>query len=242
MSVRIISIEGNIGSGKSALLGLLRQQYKDATDVIFVDEPLSVWESVCDEEGRSILEKFYADPKRYAFAFQILAYASRLKFIREATCQAHETSKKMGRSVTIFMERSLGCDSHVFAQMLLDSGDLSPIEHNIYMQYAAEGHTTVGGPSSASITPTTYIWVNTPPDTCMANVGRRNRLGEDSITLQYLTKCHECHVKWLGNACTNQGVVRLEGFGSVALDELRALPQPLSSPIFAAISGICPSL
>ena len=40
----VLSIEGNIGIGKSTLLGLLRERYAQDASVVFVDEPVDLWE------------------------------------------------------------------------------------------------------------------------------------------------------------------------------------------------------
>jgi dephospho-CoA kinase len=51
----IISIEGNIGSGKSTFLSYLKS---NNNKYVFVKEPVDEWESVCDtESGKSIIEK-----------------------------------------------------------------------------------------------------------------------------------------------------------------------------------------
>ena len=56
--VKIFSIEGNIGSGKSTLVKLLREKY---INVIFLDEPVERWNCVTDSSGITILEKYYSD-------------------------------------------------------------------------------------------------------------------------------------------------------------------------------------
>ena len=38
-----------------------------------VKEPVDIWETVRDEDGKTILEKFYQDSKKYAFQFQVMA-------------------------------------------------------------------------------------------------------------------------------------------------------------------------
>jgi Holliday junction resolvasome RuvABC ATP-dependent DNA helicase subunit len=56
----IISIEGNIGSGKSTFLSYLKS---NNTKFVFVREPVDEWESVRDtESGKSIIEKFDGGP------------------------------------------------------------------------------------------------------------------------------------------------------------------------------------
>ena len=64
----IFSIEGNIGSGKSTFCKYLKEYfskyYNEAwnSKVIFVDEPVDVWESIKDTDG-NLLEHFYKSPE-----------------------------------------------------------------------------------------------------------------------------------------------------------------------------------
>ena len=58
---QIYSIEGNIGSGKSTLVRMLKEYFKDNDKIIFADEPVEDWMSVKDNSGEDILSKFYAD-------------------------------------------------------------------------------------------------------------------------------------------------------------------------------------
>ena len=78
----IISVEGNIGSGKSTFLTYLKKYVLDNNtnmDIRFVQEPVDEWNEIKDSSGESILEKFYKDQKEYAFSFQIMAYITRLR-------------------------------------------------------------------------------------------------------------------------------------------------------------------
>ena len=83
-SHRIVSIEGNIGSGKSTLLQHLKDSLKDREDIVFLKEPVDEWETIRDKEGKTMLQKFYADQDRYSFSFQMMAYISRLALLRDA--------------------------------------------------------------------------------------------------------------------------------------------------------------
>ena len=112
-TVQIISIEGNIGSGKSTLLAHLKE---NCPNVVFLKEPVDEWEKIRDENGTTMLEKFYADQTKYSFSFQMMAYISRLKILRD-TIRNHPE-----RPITIITERSLNTDKMVFAKMLYDSG------------------------------------------------------------------------------------------------------------------------
>jgi deoxyadenosine/deoxycytidine kinase len=81
INYKIVSIEGNIGSGKSTLLENIRNFYDNNTNVIFLREPVDDWEQIKDNEGNTMLKLFYADQEKYSFAFQMMAYISRLKYI-----------------------------------------------------------------------------------------------------------------------------------------------------------------
>ena len=80
----IFSIEGNIGSGKSTLVKILKEQLFTANGkkIIFLQEPVDEWESIKDESGESILEKFYSNQQKYAFSFQMMAYISRISLLK----------------------------------------------------------------------------------------------------------------------------------------------------------------
>jgi len=72
--ITIFTIEGNIGSGKSTLIRLLKQKYPE---IICLLEPVKEWEGIKDKQGENILTKFYKDQEKYSFSFQMMAYISR---------------------------------------------------------------------------------------------------------------------------------------------------------------------
>ena len=69
----ILSVDGNIGSGKSTLVRNLKSYYesefdknklgcwKDYDGIIFIQEPVDIWMTIQDNEGETILSKFYKD-------------------------------------------------------------------------------------------------------------------------------------------------------------------------------------
>jgi len=58
----VISIEGNIGTGKSTLLNLLEDKFKN---IVFVKEPVDEWIKLKNNNNENILELFYTDKKRW---------------------------------------------------------------------------------------------------------------------------------------------------------------------------------
>ena len=53
----LISIDGNIGSGKSTLIEHLKMKFKSNKNISFLEEPVSLWISTIDNENKNILEK-----------------------------------------------------------------------------------------------------------------------------------------------------------------------------------------
>ena len=189
----IISIEGNIGSGKSTLLANLEQVFANNTNIVFLKEPVDDWESITDEAGTPMLKLFYADTKTHAFAFQMMAYISRLSVMMSAV--------KKNPEAIIITERCLYTDNKVFAKMLFDSGNISVENYKIYVKWFD---------TFASEFPIKkVIYVNTSPNVCHERIQKRSRDGENKITLEYLTTCHKYHEDMLDKnmvdcVCLNQ--------------------------------------
>lgn len=181
----IISIEGNIGSGKSTLLANLQTHFKNNKKIIFLREPVDLWESITDEHGTSMLKLFYHDQKTHAFAFQMMAYISRLGLLKEAIANNH--------GAIIITERCLYTDKMVFAKMLFDSGDIKLENYKIYLKWF---DTFVSDFPISKV-----IYVKTAPEICCDRIIKRSRTGEDNIPLEYLIKCNEYHESMLDTNC-----------------------------------------
>ena len=177
----IISIEGNIGSGKSTFLEQLRLKYSADPTICFLMEPVDIWSTITDTSGATILEKYYADQHKYAFTFQMMAYISRLSLIRSAL-------KKNYR--IIIVERSIYTDSVVFAKMLFDDKKIEEIEYKIYLKWFDE--------FIDDFPPTRFVYMRAEPTVSYQRVLLRARSGE-IIPLDYLQNCHAYHENWLMN-------------------------------------------
>ena len=188
---RIISIEGNIGTGKTTFLQSLREHFRDREDVCFLDEPVDLWMSCKDQEG-NILEHYYKDQKKYGFQFQMMAYISRLSILRKALDNP--------KYKYIISERSLFTDKHIFCKMLYDDGIIEEIGFQIYSMWFEEFI------SFSSFIP---VYLRTLPEVSYERVYARARQGE-TIPLEYLQKCHNYHEAWLSDAITIDAGVSTE--------------------------------
>jgi len=180
----IVSIEGNIGSGKTTLMRELKEKYKNNEQVIFLKEPVDEWEKIKDSNGVTILEKFYADQERYSFAFQMMAYVSRLNLLKKSL-QNMDPDKKY----VIITERSLNTDRYVFAKMLYESGKMEDVCYQIYLNWFDE---------FAKDFPVNHtIYVKADPQVCYERIHFRARTGEEHIPIGYLKDCHKYHEEFL---------------------------------------------
>jgi deoxycitidine kinase/deoxyguanosine kinase len=177
MKTTIISIEGNIGSGKSTLFEKLKIHFSNNKNIIFVREPVDIWESIQDENGTTILEKFYQDQIKYSFSFQIMAYISRINLLKE-TIKQHP-------GVTIITERSLYTDKMVFAKMLYDTHKIEYINYQIYLN--------LFDTFKNDFNVNNIIYIKTDPDICCNRILKRARNGENNISLDYLQLCDTYH-------------------------------------------------
>jgi len=179
---KLVSIEGNIGVGKSTIVQKLKAVYEGRPDVVFLEEPVELWAKICDEFGVPILTKFYEDSARYAFAFQVMAYSSRLSMIRK-------TIRENPNAKIIICERSLDADKEIFAKMLHSDGVMEEIMYQIYCKFYDE----YAEPFRLS----GIVYMNATPTTCLTRIAKRGREGEDNIKLDYLIKCDNAHIQWL---------------------------------------------
>ena len=176
----ILSIDGNIGSGKSTLYKDLQSYYKNNDDICFVPEPVDDWTHIVDKDNVPILTNLYKNTKKYAFRFQMMAYISRLHLLRQKV--------KENKYRIIISERSVQTDRNVFAKMLFDDDMIEHDEYQIYNKWFDEflDDMYLGG----------IIYVKADPEICSERVKTRAREGE-TIPLEYLQKCHKYHEDWL---------------------------------------------
>jgi thymidylate kinase len=179
----IVSIEGNIGSGKSTLLANLRLYYENNSNVVFLKEPVDEWEKIKDENGETILKKFYADQEKYSFPFQMMAYVSRLKVLRDTLKTIKNDS--VDKNIIIITERSLYTDKMVFAKMLYDSKKIEHVNYQIYLNWFDT--------FSDEFPVNKVVYVKTSPEKCYERIVKRSRTGEENIPLAYLSSCSNYH-------------------------------------------------
>lgn len=194
----VISCDGNIGGGKTTLLAQVQAAFPDYEVVL---EPVGEWMTLKNAEGKSLLELFYEDKRRWAYTFQNCAILTRLRTIRDAV----NTTKKR----IILTERSVLTDRFVFAEMLRDSGDIDKMEWELYMKWfdAFAADLPIKG----------VIYLTTCVGTSAGRIVKRGRHGEEHIPLDYLAALDAQHQKWLSS--TDLPVLRVSTEEGVTVED-----------------------
>ena len=187
----IISVEGNIGAGKSTFIDILKKKWDDCE---VVSEPIEMWKDLKDSNGENILQIFYKDIKRWAYSFQNVACITRMIKI--------ENIIKNSPHKFIFLDRSLGTDKNVFEKMLFDSGDINAVEHSMYNLWSDFYYEHVR-PHENSM----YIYLKCSPETSNERIKKRGRIEEESISLEYLKRLDKYHDDWLLNINSDNLIV-----------------------------------
>lgn len=177
----IVYVEGNIGSGKSELIkNLVKNKHIFNKEIILLEEPVNQWSQICDEKGITILENFYNNKEKYAYAFQSMAFISRLVLL--------DKTVEQNPNAIIISERSLFTDKFVFAQMLHDEGYMNLECYTIYMMWFNHFANKYNSDH--------VIYIKTDPEICSERINIRRRQGEN-IPINYLINCDKYHEKMI---------------------------------------------
>lgn len=178
----IFTVEGNISSGKTTLIGQLKNiTFKKPHIVVF--EQVDEWSQIKDDEGVDILSLFYKDKKKYSYIFQSYVLFSRMHHLLKTI--------KDNPNHIIICERCHLTDLYVFAKSLYELKDINDIEWRVYNMWHQQLRDML------NIKIDGCIFVNTSPEVCLQRLKKRSRTGEGGIPLEYLTLLHGKHVEWL---------------------------------------------
>lgn len=169
----MVSIEGNIGSGKSTFL----QHFSAMPGVETHQEPIDLWTNL---EGHNLLEMLYKDPTRWSFLFQSYVQLTRLNIHLQPTSNPVK-----------LIERSLQNNRYCFLEIGKDCGHLQGAEYSVLSKYYELLE------SKLDIGIDLIVYLRTSPEVVHARMLERGRSEEAGVPLDYLKKVHEYYDKWL---------------------------------------------
>lgn len=171
----LIWVEGIIGAGKSTFSREIAQRL----NLRLIEEPV---------ETNPYLEKFYQDPKQYAFGMQVFLLHKRYAMQQLASYEATGVGGYSGA----ILDRSLSGD-RVFAKMHKESGNINELDWKTYEiahQYMCR----------SLLPPTLLIFLDVQPQTAYDRMKARNRNAEVGVPLEYLSKLRKGYQELLREA------------------------------------------
>ncbi len=162
-------VEGTVGAGKTTFI-------KTVSERLGL-EPLY---ELTDPKLVEILEKFYADPSRWAFQLQVYFLSKRFEQMQTAQ-----------KKINVIMDRSIFCD-HIFPLTLLKRGEMTRIEYEIYKEL----HTKLLEFSSP---PKLMIYLKCSTETAIKRIEKRGRPWELQIDRNYWQVLNECYEEFFAS-------------------------------------------
>jgi len=169
----IVSIEGNIGSGKSTML----KYFEKFSDVELVPEPVAQW---CDVNGHNLLAKLYEDPERWSFQFQSYVQLTRLQLLKKPT----------NCSVKI-IERSIQNNRFCFLENARKEKSLTGSELEVLFEWYTWLDNNLGIPLDL------IVYLRTSPQVAYDRLRQRGRKEEAGVPMKFIEGLHQSYEDWL---------------------------------------------
>ena len=213
--IRVVSLDGSIGAGKSTLFNEFKKRNSKSNfnwftypRYYFLDEPVGLWSTIKNSDGKGILQMFYEDKKRYSYTFQNMAYITRAQLLLDLIESLKKITyqnfwyKLFFNQYIIVSERSILTDKYVFAQMLYHSQDINQAEMECYNKWH--------GMLVEKVKLTKMIYVKTSVKVCLDRIKKRSRGGESAINEKYLQDLELYHEKWIQDSGNKMQILILD--------------------------------
>ncbi|XP_060522398.1 deoxynucleoside kinase-like isoform X2 [Cylas formicarius] len=171
-----VSIEGNIGAGKSTLI----KYFQEMDGIETYAEPLNWWRNV---DGHNLLELMYSDIHEWLRVFQSYVQFTRLSV---------QTTKPQSSATRVQMfERSIQNNRFCFMEQAYSNGYLHGADYSVLDQWYRWIRANV------DISLDLIVYLRSTPEVVYQRVKARGRPEEDGLSLEYLKQLHDSHEQWL---------------------------------------------
>lgn len=164
---RFIAVAGNMGAGKSELVGFLCRRY----DLSPFFEP---------NDTNPYLDDFYRDMGTWAFRSQVYFLTHKFRLHRELMGE---------RARTVVQDRTIYEDAEIFAANLHRQGHISDRDYQMYRELYDSLCLTLAPPD-------VMIFLKCPVRTLKKRIAQRGRQMEAEIPTEYLTRLNDLYAGW----------------------------------------------
>lgn len=199
-----IIIDGNIGSGKSTVLEYLRSRFNNNEVEIYI-EPVDKWS---DLNGVNLLDKYYQDPKRWSFHFQMYA----LYTFHDQILKTLESGSEP--RIRLF-ERSMFSSKYVFLENLKQ---LKLIDQEGYDIFNNLFENIINREKRIKIDK--IIYLKAPTDFLMNRIKKRNRAEERNISFEYVDNLNKLYDSWFSSKMLPTSVLQIFAVDSCGDDNI----------------------
>lgn len=162
-----VAIAGNIGAGKTTLTKLLAKHYK--------------WEAQLEDVvDNPYLDDFYNQMERWSFNLQVYFLNSRFRQVTQI--------RKSGKD--IIQDRTIYEDAHIFAPNLHAMGLMTNRDFENYRSLFDLMESFVEGPDL-------LIYLRSSIQNLVAQIHKRGRDYENTISIDYLSRLNERYEAWI---------------------------------------------
>ncbi|XP_071128547.1 thymidine kinase 2, mitochondrial-like [Mytilus edulis] len=168
-----VSVEGNIGCGKTTLL----EYFRSSPNVEAIREPVEQWTNI---QGHNALALLYEDPQRWSFTFNLYAQLTRIQM----HVKPHMKPVKM-------LERSLYSTRYCFVENDFRNKTINGMELGIlngWFDFLMERENT-----SLDL----IIYLRADPQVCFNRIKKRSRKEECCVPFELIQSLHDLHEEWL---------------------------------------------
>merc|ERR1711915_749581 len=184
-----ISVEGNVGSGKSTVLNFFKQY----PDISVYPEPVSLWTNL---NGSNYLDLVYKNQTRWGMTFESLVMQTMLE-IQMRDCRnftgslASLPTANLTTPPVKIMERSLLATRHIFVRNL--NNTIPREEFNVLEAWLDRLNRIPQIDTGVDV----IIYLRTDPSVTIKRVAKRDRHEELDVPIEYYRGLNQLYEDWL---------------------------------------------
>lgn len=169
----IISLEGNIGSGKENFIQFMKKAFKD--NVSFLEDSIYSW------DNENLLKNFYKDPSRWAMTLEIHSTTQKCRRLQE-------NIENSAPPKVLITRRTPISDRECFVKSCMQMKYMSPKEAEIYNNLFE----TFKIPKYDGV-----IYLKSNVNKCYENIISKHTDVEKIIEFDYIQRLHTNYENWI---------------------------------------------